>query len=192
MGEEYGETAPFLYFISHSDPLLVDAVRRGRQEEFQAFGGTDETPDPNAETTFQRAKLNRGLLQESKHRLLREFYRYLIHLRKTLPPLNALSNENLEVLGFEQEKVLFLRRWHQASQVFAIFNFGTRDSELRLPLEAGMWTKVLDSEDPTWKVKTAVLDSSTINLPRTILSNGTATVIVQSKGLGVFSLKQDL
>jgi hypothetical protein len=86
---------------------------------------------------------------------------------------------------------LFLRRWHQASQVFAIFNFGTHDSELKLPLAAGVWTKVLDSEDPTWKVKTAVLDSSAINLPLTILSNGAATVIVQSKGLGVYSLKQD-
>ena len=192
MGEEYGETAPFLYFISHSDPLLVDAVRRGRQEEFEAFGGTDETPDPNAETTFQRAKLNRGLLQEPKHRLLREFYRHLIHLAKRCLPSTSSPKRTWRFSGFEQEKVLFLRRWHQASQVVAIFNFGTRDSELRLQLEGGVWTKVLDSEDPTWKVKAAVLDSSAINLPRTILSNGTATVIVQSKGLGVFSLKQDL
>ena len=29
MGEEYGETAPFLYFIEHGDPTLVDAVRKG-------------------------------------------------------------------------------------------------------------------------------------------------------------------
>ena len=27
MGEEYGETAPFQYFVSHSDPGLVEAVR---------------------------------------------------------------------------------------------------------------------------------------------------------------------
>ena len=37
MGEEYGETAPFLYFTSHSDPPSSDAVRRGRKEEFAAF-----------------------------------------------------------------------------------------------------------------------------------------------------------
>ena len=38
MGEEYGETAPFQYFTSHGDPELVEAVRRGRREEFAAFG----------------------------------------------------------------------------------------------------------------------------------------------------------
>ena len=31
MGEEYGETHPFQYFVSHGDPELVDAVREGRQ-----------------------------------------------------------------------------------------------------------------------------------------------------------------
>ena len=34
MGEEYGETAPFPYFVSHSDPDLIEAIRRGRREEF--------------------------------------------------------------------------------------------------------------------------------------------------------------
>ena len=34
MGEEYAESAPFPYFISHSDAALIDAVRRGRQSEF--------------------------------------------------------------------------------------------------------------------------------------------------------------
>src|SRR4029077_13565355 len=29
MGEEYGETAPFQYFVSHSDEELIDNVRKG-------------------------------------------------------------------------------------------------------------------------------------------------------------------
>ena len=37
MGEEYGEAAPFPFFTSHSDPALVEAVRRGRAQEFEAF-----------------------------------------------------------------------------------------------------------------------------------------------------------
>jgi maltooligosyltrehalose trehalohydrolase len=37
MGEEYNETAPFLYFVSHGDPALIEAVRRGRREEFARF-----------------------------------------------------------------------------------------------------------------------------------------------------------
>ena len=31
MGEEYGEIAPFLYFTSHGDKDLGEAVRRGRE-----------------------------------------------------------------------------------------------------------------------------------------------------------------
>ena len=30
MGEEYGETHPFPYFVDHSDPALIEAVRKGR------------------------------------------------------------------------------------------------------------------------------------------------------------------
>jgi maltooligosyltrehalose trehalohydrolase len=39
MGEEYGETAPFPYFVSHSDPDLIEVVRRGRRAEFAMCRG---------------------------------------------------------------------------------------------------------------------------------------------------------
>src|SRR5947207_160336 len=45
MGDEYGETAPFQYFISHSNPDLVEAVRRGRKEEFAGFEWRGDPPD---------------------------------------------------------------------------------------------------------------------------------------------------
>ena len=46
MGEEYGEEAPFLYFMSHSDPALIEAIRQGRRKGFAPFlaGGP---PDPS-------------------------------------------------------------------------------------------------------------------------------------------------
>ncbi len=34
MGEEYGETAPFPYFVDHGDPALIEAVRAGRRREY--------------------------------------------------------------------------------------------------------------------------------------------------------------
>jgi maltooligosyltrehalose trehalohydrolase len=49
MGEEYGETAPFQYFTSHSDPDLIEAVRKGRREEFDDFLWQGEAPDPHDE-----------------------------------------------------------------------------------------------------------------------------------------------
>ncbi len=58
MGEEYGETAPFLFFISHSDPELIKAVRQGRKDEFKTFNWKDEPPDPQDIETFMRSKLD--------------------------------------------------------------------------------------------------------------------------------------
>ena len=52
MGEEYGETNPFLYFISHTDPELVKAVQEGRKKEFKAFKWAGNIPDPQSEETF--------------------------------------------------------------------------------------------------------------------------------------------
>ena len=56
MGEEYAETTPFPYFISHSDAELIEAVRRGRQREFAAFQWQGEVPDPQDGRTFSARK----------------------------------------------------------------------------------------------------------------------------------------
>lgn len=61
MGEEFGETRPFLFFTDfHGD--LAKAVREGRRKEFEGHAGhgkeDEEIPDPNAEATFTDCKLD--------------------------------------------------------------------------------------------------------------------------------------
>ena len=47
MGEEHGETRPFLFFTDHIDPSIADATREGRRHEFKEFAGfEDAIPDP--------------------------------------------------------------------------------------------------------------------------------------------------
>jgi maltooligosyltrehalose trehalohydrolase len=58
MGEEYGEEAPFLYFIDHGDPALVDAVRAGRKAEFREFHAQGEPLPAHELATFKRSTLN--------------------------------------------------------------------------------------------------------------------------------------
>jgi maltooligosyltrehalose trehalohydrolase len=58
MGEEFGETRPFLYFTDHHDELgkLVTEGRRKEFAHFTAFSNPDareRIPDPNAKTTFE-------------------------------------------------------------------------------------------------------------------------------------------
>jgi maltooligosyltrehalose trehalohydrolase len=150
MGEEYGETAPFQYFISHFDPQLVEAVRRGRREEFAAFAWQGEPPDPQDAATFQRAKLNRRLRHEGHHRALFEFYQELIRLRKALPALAHLSKAQMRVLGFEREKILCAHRWCGTQDVWVILHFGRSQTSFRLPLPVGQWQKQLDSAEARW------------------------------------------
>ncbi|HJY85931.1 MAG TPA: malto-oligosyltrehalose trehalohydrolase [Candidatus Acidoferrales bacterium] len=150
MGEEYSEIAPFQYFVSHSDPSLIEAVRKGRQQEFMASGWSGEVSDPQAETTFLRSKLRWESRHEAHHRVLLDFYRELIGLRRALPALAHLSKKSMEVAVDEKKQVLSLDRWSGANRIFASFHFGDTPVSLTLPVPPGEWRKRLDPDDERW------------------------------------------
>jgi len=155
MGEEYGEEAPFHYFVSHSDPDLVEAVRQGRQEEFKSFQWPGEPPDPQSLDTFLTAKLRWQHRSQGKHAVLVNFYQELLKLRKELPAISRPDNDNLEVWGLEEEKFLIMRRWRLDNdhQVLLLFNFNSGDVTQNLSafLPTGPWHKLLDSAEPIWQ-----------------------------------------
>jgi maltooligosyltrehalose trehalohydrolase len=151
MGEEYGEPAPFLFFTSHGDVELVEAVRKGRREEFAAFAWQGEVPDPQDEATFALCKLRHHLAEQGHHKVLRDFYRELLQLRKSLPVLTSDVRTQVEVRGFEQQQVLFVRRSRDDADVILLFNLGTRKGEITLPVPAGRWRFLLDSQSPRWQ-----------------------------------------
>jgi maltooligosyltrehalose trehalohydrolase len=184
MGEEYGETAPFQYFVSHSDPGLVEAVRQGRKAEFASFEWQGEVPDPQSEETFARSRLTHHLRQQGQHKILYELHQELIRLRKTLPALVRLSKEQMEVLGFEQQMSLFLRRWHGEHEVFAVFNFGSSQAALTLPVPAGKWQKVLSSADARWQP--APESAPTSVLPDHVLSAGECALTLEPETFALF------
>ncbi|HAN45385.1 MAG TPA: malto-oligosyltrehalose trehalohydrolase, partial [Cyanobacteria bacterium UBA8156] len=104
MGEEYGETAPFLYFTSHGDPGLIEGVREGRKREFAAFHSTGEVPDPQSIETFQCSQLNWELRQQPDHQDLLDFYKKLLSLRREVLP--DLTGQRPTVRFSESEKWL--------------------------------------------------------------------------------------
>jgi maltooligosyltrehalose trehalohydrolase len=169
MGEEYGETSPFPYFVSHSDQALIEAVRRGRKEEFAAFGWADEPPDPQDEETFLLAKLNHRLRNEGHHRVLLEFYKELIHLRKKISALTHLSKDHMEVMDYGREKVLIIRRWSDSDEAVLPFHFGGSTVTMDIPFPEGRWTKMLDSADGCWQGPGG-------QAPDEIISNGGASL----------------
>lgn len=150
MGEEYGETAPFLYFTSHTDPDLAQAVSKGRKEEFKEYEWEGEAPDPQDEQTFLQSRLDHRLRDEGQHRVLLDFYTELIRLRKTIPALRHLNKEQMDVTSFERERVLVVRRWADGNEVLVAFSFNDSLVSLTLPIPEGGWSKCLDSADGRW------------------------------------------
>ncbi|MDH5768152.1 MAG: malto-oligosyltrehalose trehalohydrolase [Nitrospirota bacterium] len=150
MGEEYGEKSPFQYFVSHSDEDLIEAVRKGRRDEFASFQWEGEIPDPQAESTFLNSKIHIELRHHGEHNILFEFYKKLIKLRKEISSLCNLNNETMEVKGFEEGKTLFLRRWFRDDEVFCIYNFNNEKVKTVLNISEGIWNKILDSSSREW------------------------------------------
>ncbi len=155
MGEEYGEPAPFLYFVSHSDEDLVEAVRKGRTEEFSDFLWKGEAPDPQAVETFDRSRLDLSLRTEGKHRILEDFYRELLRLRKSLPALAHLAKDAVTATPLEDRNVLLVRRKGRgttvADEVLIVLSFAEEgDEPARLQLPEGNWLRALDSAGERW------------------------------------------
>ncbi|MHB8953206.1 MAG: malto-oligosyltrehalose trehalohydrolase [Pirellulaceae bacterium] len=150
MGEEYGETAPFQFFISHLDPQVVEAVRCGRKEEFAMFCWKEEPPDPQDEATFQGCKLNHHLKQKGHHRVLRDFYRRLIELRKAEPALTFPDRDRMEVSVLDPARAMAVHTWSPASELMIFFHFGPEVATADVALSPGTWHKILDSAAPLW------------------------------------------
>ncbi len=151
MGEEYGEQAPFLYFVSHHDPHLVEAVRQGRKREFAEFHAIGEPPDAASLDTFRQSTLNWHHRNEGQQGILLQFYQTLIHLRRRLPALRHLSREGLETFYWESERVVSVQRTADCDQVYYFMNFNPEPVTLEVQLSAQPWQKRLDSADLQWQ-----------------------------------------
>ena len=147
MGEEWGETNPFLYFVSHSDPELIKAVRKGRAAEFEAFQEEGEAPDPQDEHTFIQSKLQWGLLSTLPHQQLFVFYKALLRLRKTHPVLKSLNRKELKVEVFTEQNCLILHRSADHKEMKCFLNFSSQVQEIPFP-DFQNWQKILDSNEP--------------------------------------------
>lgn len=149
MGEEYAESNPFYYFVSHSDKDLIEAVRRGRREEFESFGWDEELPDAQAEETFTSSCLSWESQENGTHKTMRDFYRQLIIYRKTLPSLRTPDKRQCEVWG-EDSGVLGMHRWSDGHAVLCLFNLSGERQRYTNKTCRTSARKLLDSSMEFW------------------------------------------
>lgn len=169
MGEEWGETNPFLYFIDHTDSELVDLVRKGRKAEFAVMHAEGVAPDPKSEQTFEASKLNwdrlpgtdiryknlqngEGGIAVNRHERLFVFYKHMIALRKNNLQLGSCDRSAVRVYPFEDKNCLILERGLSGSKelVLCLMNFSGSSQTLTIPSELTNCIKIADSADPAW------------------------------------------
>jgi maltooligosyltrehalose trehalohydrolase len=149
MGEEYGETSPFLYFVSHSDPDLIHAVREGRKDEFRAFQWQGEPPDPQSIDTYVSSRLTWDLRLSGRSRVLLDFYKEVIRLRKRMPALAHLDKAGMKVER-EGTAIIIVHRSLGTNQIILFFNVQKHDERIKPGFVDVNCKREFDSSDLIW------------------------------------------
>lgn len=139
MGEEWGATKPFHYFLGFQDKKLVKDSIKGRRREWAAFRWADPPPDPVAAETFFQSVLADKVQMCKENADMVAYYRQLIGLSKRI----RLQTEMKVVHDAERELIwLYYTLPSEKLAVCLSFAEETRD----LHPEGGPWRALLGAE----------------------------------------------
>ncbi|HEY4065008.1 MAG TPA: malto-oligosyltrehalose trehalohydrolase [Puia sp.] len=165
MGEEYGEEAPFYFFSDYGDPDIAAGLSEGRKKQFAAFEWEEVPPDSQDEAVFTRSKLQWERRNSGKHRVLLEWHRQLIALRRGEPLLRDLSRDRIRADLLGTAGLAVHRHSTDGSrQLVCLFNFSKEELRAAIPYGGGQgpWTRQLDAGDT---LPERVATGETLRLP---------------------------
>jgi maltooligosyltrehalose trehalohydrolase len=149
MGEEYGEDAPFFYFMSFQDRELIEAVREGRKKEFAEFKWRGEPEDPYDKKTFSRSKLHWDKINSGHNGVMLEFYKALIKTRNLIDT-GMDAKDSFDAGVSEENKIITITRKREQTAFNFVVNFN-REKALHRPAEfSGRWKRTLVSSAEEW------------------------------------------
>jgi len=141
-GQEWAASAPFPFFSDHAGDL-GRAVTEGRKREFGYFTSfaTQEVLDPQAEATFQAARLDWAEREAGEHGRTLSLYRDLLRLRREDPVLRDRERRSLSAGSVGD--VLWVRRVTGEGERVLLWNLGQEAVEaatltLPFPLPGGV------------------------------------------------------
>ncbi|MBS1872323.1 MAG: malto-oligosyltrehalose trehalohydrolase [Acidobacteria bacterium] len=158
-GQEFGATAPFLYFVDHHDELGRQ-VREGRNRFLSQFATAttpemqSHLPDPCDRATFERSILD--WREAERNQDVIDLHRDLIRLRREDPVFRSQRHRGLD--GAVLSEYAFLLRFFgdDGDDRLLIVNLGrdlnlTPGPEPLLAPPAGrLWTPLWSSENPKY------------------------------------------
>ena len=161
-GQEWGASAPFLYFADHR-PELAALVKKGRAEFLRQFPSVaspqvqERLHDPADGAAFERCKLDSSERTRGAHGQLYELHRDLLQLRKTDPVIARADARRLDgaVLSEDAFVVRFFSDGSDDDRLL-IVDLG-RDlaltpapEPLLAPPDDRGWRTIWSSEDPRY------------------------------------------
>ena len=138
MGQEYGETRPFHFFVDYGTPELRTRVRQARRRELAKFGFTGTPPDPEAHATFEASKIAPEVADRSPHRECLALHRRLLSLRREYA--ETMVDHPPRCVLLDDDRVLQVHMGRDLVLV-ASLEPTSRTFSLSLP---GRWRVVLD------------------------------------------------
>jgi maltooligosyltrehalose trehalohydrolase len=171
MGEEYGETAPFFYFVDHHDKELIRAVSEGRKKEFDWNASHVPFREAHDEKTFTDSVLHWENRNDGKYAVLHRWYKALLALRRKSDALREFDKTYVSAKVIEGGGVMLDRRSRSDTDRMIVFMNFSKDT-IRVELPAGKWEKILDSGDPMWQDPIGSSTSNADKLSDTIDSSG--------------------
>jgi maltooligosyltrehalose trehalohydrolase len=156
-GQEFGASAPFLYFADHNPELRV-AVAKGRRKFLEQFPtvataeGGAVLADPGDEQTFLRSKID--VRERDTHASVYRLHLDLLRLRREEPAIHAPSRVDGAVLA-EFAFVLRLFSAGSGDRILVVnlgpdLHFEPAPEPLLAPLEGGGWEIQWSSESPLY------------------------------------------
>jgi maltooligosyltrehalose trehalohydrolase len=157
MGEEFAAATPFLFFCNFG-PELASKVTEGRRAEFARFENFNSPqaqariPDPNAEETFLRSKLDWESIRQEPHRDWLQFYQNVLQCRgeKVVPRIKDIApgRAKFEILGFLGLEVQW--PFEKSGGLQLIANFDRRSLALRRELKGELLYTTSEIRNREW------------------------------------------
>lgn len=168
MGQECASASPFQYFTDHNADLGMK-VTEGRRSEFARFASfrdpaaRERIPDPQAESTFTRSKLNWNECEAEPGAGVLRLYRALLQLRTQHPAMRDCSRTGLDIAAMGSNGLLLLRKCGEhrllaVVQLKSAAAYDLQDSHLAALPNGWTWRPVLNTEDLEFTEKSAKLE----------------------------------
>ncbi|HSU16928.1 malto-oligosyltrehalose trehalohydrolase [Longimicrobium sp.] len=158
MGQEWAASAPFQYFTDHPEEL-GKRVTEGRRQEFGKFSAfadpavRERIPDPQAEETFLRSKLDWNERGRMPHTGMLALHRALLHLRRTHPALRRRDRRSFAAAAVGDGALILRRTGDDGSALLLVAAFEgdvsidlTSREETRAP-DGAAWDVHLATEE---------------------------------------------